>query len=300
MFDENKIMVYTDKADYLNNSTYTDYYFRLWLLATSVFEWENLPNGIDEKWIERFLFTEGKCIFYKDKNKGYMVAKCTTNGTLNPYDEPTHLMPVATNYDYDGSPLENDVECVIIRNNDLMLPTSYTIRLFAHRLTNITRAIDVNVNAQKTPYIVTGTDKQIKSVKSAYKQIDDNKPVLVVDSNFDTSSAIAVLNTNAPVVFDKLECQKHQIWNECMTFLGVANANQDKKERLVANEVEANNEMTSLSASMLLKSRERAVKKINEIWGTKINVKLRDLQSHITIDDESELPGDKKGDGVDG
>jgi hypothetical protein len=293
MFDKDNIMIYNDKADFLNNSTYTDYYFRLWLLATSVFEWENLPNNIDEKWIERFLFTEGKCIFYKYRNKGFMVAKCTTNGTLNPYDEPTHLMPVATNYSYDGKPLESDEECVVIRNNDLMLPTSYSIRLFAHRLTNITRAIDVNVNAQKTPYVIVGTDKQIKSVKTAYKQIDDNKPVVVVDSNFDTNNTINVLNTNAPVVFDKLECEKHQIWNECMTFLGVNNANQDKKERLVASEVEANNEMTSLNACILLKSRERAVKRINELWGTNINVKLRDLQTHINIDDESELPGSK-------
>ena len=49
-------------AKYLNDRTITDYIFRLSLLAKSVFKWNNLPNGIDEKHIEKYLYTDGMCL----------------------------------------------------------------------------------------------------------------------------------------------------------------------------------------------------------------------------------------------
>ena len=45
-------------AKNLNDRTFSDYYYRLMLIARSLFKWENLPNGIDEKWIEKYLFLE--------------------------------------------------------------------------------------------------------------------------------------------------------------------------------------------------------------------------------------------------
>ena len=65
MFDEIYSMETISKK--INDFTYTDYYYRLNLLARSVFEWSGLPNGISENWIERYLFNEGCCVFYKDK-----------------------------------------------------------------------------------------------------------------------------------------------------------------------------------------------------------------------------------------
>lgn len=262
----------------LNDLTYTDYFYRLMLLARSVFKWNNLPNFIDEKWIERYLFTEGKCIFFKDKEKGFMVTKCKECGELNPYDEPTTLMPYGTNYT--GGELKNDEECVIIRNNDCMIPTSPTIQLYALRLAEITRTIDININAQKTPIMILCSEKQRMSMKNVYKQWNGFEPVIYADKNLDID-AIKVLKTDAPFVVDKLQLQKHAVWNECMTFLGINNANQDKKERLVQNEVEANNEQVEISALMMLKARERACARINEIFGTNISVEIRKPENKI-------------------
>lgn len=259
-------------ATQLNDRTFTDYFYRLMLIARSVFKWNNLPNGIDEKWIERYLFNEGKCLFYNDPMRGFMVAKCTDSGQLNYYDEPTKLTPYGTNYQ--GTPLRNNEDCVLMRNNDIMLPTVHTIQLYALRLADITRTIDVNVNAQKTPIAVTCTDKQLKSVQKAYNQFTGNEPVIYADKNLDLNN-INVLKTTAPVVFPELELQKKNIWNECMTFLGVNNANQDKRERLVADEVSANDDQIAVSAQVMLKARERACEQINELFNLDISVELR-------------------------
>lgn len=268
---EYTILNFENVANQINDLTFTDYFYRLMLLSRSVFKWNNLPEGIDEKWIEQYLFAEGKCLFFYDDEKGFMVTKCTDAGTLNYYDEPTKLKPIGTNYT--GESLKNDVDCVLIRNNDEMIPTSPTIQLYACRLTEIARTIDINIMAQKTPVIIKCSDKQRTSLKQVYKNWNGNEPVIFGDKSLELDK-FDVLKTDAPIVFDKLQIQKHAIWNEVMTFLGINNANMDKRERLVDDEVQANNEQIELSAQVMLKSRERACERINEIFGDKLKEKI--------------------------
>lgn len=262
----------------LNNLTYRDYYKRLSLLAKSLFKWNNLPNGIDEKWIEKYLFSEGKCMFFKDNEKGFMVAKCSDGDVLNYYDEPTALRPNATNYDNTGKSYENNVECVLIRNNDDCEPTEPSIQLFSYRLTEVTRTCDVNISAQKTPVLILTTNKQKQTLKQVFVQWNGNAPVIYGDKEMDLTG-VKVLKTDAPIVFDKLQIQKHHIWNECMTFLGINNANMDKRERLVDDEVQANNEQIECFAEMMLKSRQKACELINSIFKTNISVEFRALKN---------------------
>jgi len=259
-------------AKELNNRTFTDYYYRLMLMARSVFEWKNLPNNIDEKWIERYLFTEGKCVFYKDDTLGLMVARVTPNGALNEYDEPTTVRPYATNYT--GEELLNNKECVIIRNNDEMIPTAPTIQLYAMKLANIDRTIDVNINSMKMPIIVKCTERQKLSLKKVIQQRNDNEPVIWGSKELDLEG-IEVLKTDSPIVFKDLQLHKHMVFNECMTFLGINNANQDKRERLVDDEVQANNEQIEASFNIMLKARKKACEQINKLFGTNISVDKR-------------------------
>lgn len=273
------LLNFRENAKKLNDLTYTDYYYRLMLLARSIFKWENLPDGMDEKWIEKYLYSEGRAIFYKHPSLGLMVSKCTLSGNLNHYDEPTELLPVFISCvdTPDVKPLKNNTECVLMRNNDSMMPTFYTINLYALRLTEIQRAIDININAQKTPILIKCSEKQKLSLKQVYTQWNGFEPVIYGDKNLDTTG-IEALKTDAPVVFDKLQIQKHSVWNEVMTFLGINNANMDKRERLVDDEVQANNEQIELSADVMLKSREKACEQINKLFRTNISVRRRTAQ----------------------
>lgn len=280
MFDDSKLLGYKSFSKRLNDRVLTDYYYRLMLIARALFKWENLPNGIDEKWIERYLFSEGACMFYKDPKLGFMVAKIGYTGPLNYYDEPTTIRPYATNYIYEGEELINNINSVIIRNNDEMLPTAPTIQLYSYKLTNIERTIDTNILAQKTPIVVKCTDKQRLSFKNAINQRNDNEPVIYADKSMNTEE-MQVLDVKAPIVFDKLQIQKHAIWNECMTYLGINNANMDKRERLVDDEVQANNEQVQASEDIFLKARQKACEEINRIFGTNISVKRRNLSKDV-------------------
>lgn len=268
-----KIKQYDKLTEQLNIETYFDYFNRLSLIAQSIFKYENLPNFINEKWIEKYLFEYGSCVFFNDRNLGFIVTKFNNVGNLNNYDEPTQIRPFGTNYTTDENLINNE-NCVIIRNNALSIPTVNTVNLYAIRLTEISRTIDVNINAQKTPVLIKCSDKQKLVLKNAYKQWDENSPVIFADKSLDMAT-FNVLKTDAPIVFDKLQIQKNMIWNEIMTVLGINNANMDKKERLVDDEVRANNEQVEICADVMLKSRELAVEQINNLFGLNIKVTKR-------------------------
>jgi hypothetical protein len=279
MFDESsyQLLSYKSVAQMANNLTFSYYYYKLMLIARALFDWENLPNNMDERWIEKYLFTSGKCIFFKDPTMGFMVAGLAQQGSINCYGDPTDVYPVAENFIYSGPKLVNGENCYVIRNNDLMLPNFPIVRHYAFKLTNIDRAIDTNIEAQKTPIIVRCSDKQRLSLKNAINQRRDNEPVIWTTDQANLSDMVSTLDLNAPAVFKDLQTQKHMILNEVFTDFGINNANMDKRERMVANEVEANNEQVKASEDVLLKVREEACKNINRIFNLDISVKRRDL-----------------------
>lgn len=281
---------FRDVQKNITQATFYDIYTRLTMLAQSVFEWSGLPEGIDQKFIERYLFFAGRCMFFKDAKLGWMVTGCTDAGMLNYYDEPVRLYPFATNYipeegsssESDDMGYENGTECVLIMNNDLSKPTSQTIQLYAARLTEIQRTMDLNIAAQKTPFIIKcNSDKQLLSLKNLYRDVKGFESVCFLDKSLEVEDSVKVLNTAAPIVFDTLALEKNRMWNECMTFLGINNANMDKRERLVDDEVQANNEQIMLAAEMMLKARERAAEAMSKLSGLNISVKLRQLQKPI-------------------
>ena len=256
----------------LNNLTFTDYFYRLSLIALSIFKWENLPNGINERWIEKYLFDIGECMFFKDPILGFRVSKSIDKG-INIYNEPIDLEPESTGLT-EPKTYKNGIDAVLIKNNDLSIPTLPTLQLYAYRLADLTRAQDVNITAQKTPILIITSDRQKLTMKNVFNQWSGNEPVIYGDKEMNIDG-VKVLKTDAPIVFDKIQIQKHQLWNEVMTFLGVNNANQDKKERLVDDEVQANNEQVKICLDAMLKARQSACSEINRIFGTNIKVSAR-------------------------
>ena len=263
--------------------TFKDTMIRLSLLAQTVFKWKGLPNGIDEKHLERYLFEEGRCIFYHDETVGWVITRCTDSGDRNYYDEPTRLLPVATNATgLDLKEKDPRKDCVLIYNNDYAYPTTRTLMMYAARLTEMQRTIDINIHAQKTPVLIKASDKTRLSAKQIYKQWDGFEPLIITDKNLTEGVALEVLNIAAPVVFDKLSIEKNKLWNECMTFLGINNANMDKRERLVDDEVQANNEQIGYSAEVMLKARQRAAEAMSKLCCCDITVELRRTHKDVT------------------
>ena len=276
----------------LNNKTYIDYYNRLMELALNVFEWENLPPSVDERFLEMTLYEMGYCLYFNDEIIGDLALTCTIGGQLDVYRIPVMRRAYAVN---GYNKICSSKDSVLIFNNYLHTPTQLTIELFARRLYEIERAIDVNVKAQKTPTLILSSEQQRLTMKNLYMQYDGNEPFIFGDKNMDIDG-IKSLKTDAPFVADKLENLKHQIWNEALTFCGIENSNQDKKERLVSDEVGSNYGNVESQRNVMLNARKQAVKKINAMFGTNIDVHFRsNLQTMVNIENVSRETFDESG-----
>lgn len=266
-----------EEAAALNMAVFSDYYKRLRLLALSLFEWENLPESMNERFLEQCLYWYGKAAIVSDENLGIINTKCTPSESLNIYGEATEYHCYSTGYDADF-PLD---DMVYVRNNLEALPTDATIQLFAQRLYEAERTIDVNIKAQKTPVIILCDEKQRLTMKNIYMKYDGNEPIIYGKKGLDIDD-IKVLRTDAPFVADKLEEYKRNVWSEALSFLGINNVMTEKKERLLTGEVDANNQMIDLSAQTMLLTRELAAEKFNRLWpGRDISVRQRSYQEII-------------------
>lgn len=255
----------------INNQTYIDYYQRLMEFAINMFEWRNLPPTVDERFLELTLYEKGYCLYFNDEVVGNLALACTIGGMLDVYRIPTERRAFAVN---GYNKICTSQDSVLIFNNYLHTPTILTIELFARRLYEIERTIDVNVKAQKTPTLVLASEQQRLTLKNLYMQYDGNEPFIFGDKDMEFDG-IKCLKTDAPYVADKLQVLKHQIWNEALTFCGIENSNQDKKERLVADEVGSNYGNIEAQRNVMLNARRQAADKINRMFGTNIEVGFR-------------------------
>lgn len=262
-----------DESAVTNNITYIQYLNRLTELATAMFEWKNLPPTVDARYLELHLFQNGSVVYFNDDVLGDLCLDVIYNGRLDVYGNPVLRRAYSGYNNYQKLLKENN--SVIIWNNYLRTNSLLDVKMFASRLYNLDRIIDVNANAQKTPVLVQGTEKQRLTLLNLYKEFDGNAPFIFGDKNLDLN-ALKVLSTNAPYVCDKIYQLKTQIWNEALTYLGISNINVQKKERLITDEVTRNQGGTIASRYSRLESRREAVKKINAMFGTNIEVNYRE------------------------
>lgn len=257
----------------MNNATYIQYFNRLVELSVSMFEWQGLPETIEPRYLELHLFQNGSVVYFRDEVMGDLCLDCIANGQFDVYGNPISRRAYSSYNQYQKTLNESD--SVIIWNNYLRQPSVLDVKMFAKRLYNLDRIIDVNANAQKTPVLVQGTEKQRLTLVNLYKEFDGNAPFIFGDKNLDLNSLRAI-STNAPYVADKLYQLKTQIWNEALTYLGISNLNIQKKERMITDEVQRNQGGTIASRYSRLEARREAVDKINRMFGTDISVDYRE------------------------
>lgn len=273
---------YFDESAILNNRTYVQYVNRLTELAISMFEWSGLPESVDSRYIELHLFSNGCMVYFDDEVMGNLCLDCTYNGGLDVYGYPI-LRRAYSSYNGYNRLLKNS-NSVIIWNNLLHIPSEADIRAYARRLWMLDRIIDVNANAQKTPILVQGNEKQRLSLVNLYKEYDGNAPVIFGDSSLNTEG-LKSISTGAPYVADRIYELKTQIWDEALTYLGISNINIQKKERLITDEVTRNQGGTVASRYSRLEARRQAVERINDMFGTNIKVNYREDYQEIVPED---------------
>lgn len=262
------------KENQLSNwKTYQMYLREMLTLAENVFEFENLPDFIDVAFLNKKLLRDGSIAFFKDEYLGVIALPYTVMGTLDIYQRPQKIMAIAPNGSYRR--ILNPDEYIIMYDNNGRYPLFLDITQYAERIALDTRTIDINILQQRTPrFWKTSSDKE-RSIRDIINNVDglENTVLTYEDINIDD---IQLILQPAPYVADKIDIQKEKLWNEFLRLIGIANMNFQKKERNIKDEVLASQGGTIASRYSRFEPRQKAIKLINEKFGTNINVRYYD------------------------
>lgn len=253
------------------------------MLALNRYRWENLPNGIESRYIEEMLYDNGECAMFDHPDLGLCVLRSSSRENLNIYGEPTKLSLSGFN---EHRTVMMD-ECVRIMNNDLALPTLPNIIYYARRMAEIDDIIMQNLRQQRVPYLFATDENNSFSLKSLYDRMYQGEPAIFVDKEMlkGEPENIMVLPTQAPYLVDKLQIQKQEMERELLTFLGINNT-LEKKERLIVDETNSNNQFIKMASDIGFKQRKLACEQINQMFGLNVRVvETKDAFQEEVIDD---------------
>ena len=286
-----------EDAMLLNSQTYVDYLERMKKIALSMFEWVNLPDTMNERYLEMCLYYKGQAALLYDEDYGFINTQAADSGYINIYGLPTKINCYSYSYNkmrelyVPNTNLPAEEECILVMNNYQRVPTASTISLYAERLTEAQRAADINIKSQKTPILLSLADKnQELTLRNIYAQYDGNSPVIIVDKSLLNGNEINAINTEAKFVANDIRTYMREIWNDFLTFLGISNLSE-KRERLITSEADSNNELINMNMQSYLIPRKQACKEFNEKFGLSgsraIDVKLRSDLYNIIKENES-------------
>lgn len=306
-----------EDAMLMNSATYMDYLERMKKIAMSMFEWVNLPDSCNARYLEMCLYYKGQAGLLYDKDYGFINTQVADSGYINIYGLPTLLNCYSYSFNtkrnlyVPDSGDEKDEDVILVMNTYDRIPTCSTIELFAYRMAEAQRSCDTNINAMRTMVTILTDKNQELSMRNMYAQYEGNTPVIFGDRNQLNLDSIKVLKTDAPFLAKDIMEYKTMIWNEMLSFLGVSNLSE-KRERLITSEIDSNNELVNLNLQSYLAPRKQACKEFNEKFGLTgdkaIDVKVRsDLyniikqaesitdQYRTVMRDERTLEGEENG-----
>lgn len=281
----------------LNSATYVDYLERMKKIALSMFEWVNLPDTMNPRYLEMCLYYNGQAALLWDEDYGFINTQAVDSGYINIYGLPTKINCFSYSYNkmrelyVPDTNLPAEEECILVMNNYMRVPTAATIQLFAKRLAEAQRTCDVNVKAQRTPVLLLTDKNQELTLRNIYAQYDGNSPVIIGDKNILADQSITAIKTEAPFIANDVRLYMKEIWNDFLSFMGISNLDE-KRERLISTEADSNNELVNMNMQSMLIPRKEACKQFNDKFGLtggskEIDVKLRSDLYNIIKENES-------------
>ena len=282
-------------ALYENNIEFQNIFYNLLNIAMYSFSIKGLPDSCNERFFKLNLIFNGYAALIKDPDLGYLslgVRPTVNSSQLNIYGEYPNVMAFGwngfnkqyTNYMYGTD--NNDAEAVICRDNDLMYPIINILWIYAKRLTDTMRTLDVTARKLKTPYFITCDEAQKSSIKKILDDVDFNQDSIIANRST-MPNEFNVLQTGVqPESVRVLWEHYSNLESEIRTFLGINSAaNLDKKERLVVDEAQANDILTDINIQYRLKSYQQFCDTVNNLWGLNIsfvsNIDIVEKQAEI-------------------
>lgn len=270
-----------DFSEESTESRYTEILDHFTNLCLNRFTWNNLPTGLTSERLEEMLINYGQCFCFKRSNGGITILGCTGNDELNIYGDFNRYNVMG----YNGySKFINADKGVRIKNNLTCSSDMGNIEIYAKRIDDIERTQEVNLFQQNIPKIILSEQGSELTAKNIIKKLKSYKVAIFAKKALPSSiSSSDVLDNNTPLILNDLQDYKKSLENELLSKLGINNNNTDKKERLIVDEVNSNNDEISINLDLAYDMRKRACEEINKMFSLNISVSKREVEENGTI-----------------
>ena len=235
------------------------------MLSLNMFRWEGLPETVESRHIENSLFSYGLCLIVNDKDLGFISVPCNYGANMNVNAVPTEVISCGFNYIKTFKYLGKDKDdCQLILNNDLAIGNEHYIFDYAQRMFEVENCIRVNINQQKFPWFVHTTPNNKKTMQTMFEKVMNGEPYIL--GSKEQIGDVEVLTLSTPYVADKLNEYKYELEREILSFHGLNN-NFEKKERLLVDEVNSNNDFIDRNVELMYRQRKLACEQLNKKFG---------------------------------
>lgn len=265
----------------------------------SMFKWDGLPESIPQRILELYLQVNGTCCFYRYQGTLYVFTG-GLGGEPDVYYMPT-IYTIANPALSLSKNLKIDVDCVVIPNDSMYIGLMPLIRRYVTQMTETELSIYITtINARLYSLISAPDDRTKLSAEKYMKDVEDGKLGVVADNVFLDGIRVQPYgqssNTNTITnLIELMQYEKASLYNE----LGL-NANYNmKREAIVSNEAQMNNDSLLPLVDNMLEMRKKGAEKVNKMFGTNITVdyasswkdnmiELENMQNDISDESESE------------
>lgn len=257
-----------------NWKTYIMYRNQMITLAKNVFEFKNIPSNIDINYVNDKLIRCGAVAWFKDDITGELNVLPFNSETMIPdiYGRPRKIEVIGENGFHRWL---NRNEFVLMYDNNSFLPLYLDICQYAERVSLCVRTQDVNIKQQRTPRVWKVPQDKKKSIRDAVDEIDAFSDTVEEYDGTDLTELDAVL-APAPFVSDKIDDHLTRLWSEFFRLIGVANIQEQKRERVIRDEMLISQGGTIASRYSRFEPRKHAVELINEKFKQNIEVRYYD------------------------
>lgn len=259
--------------------------------ALNMFKWSGLPDTVDARMLELSAIMNGVSLIAWDSEKhSYYSLIASPDGSMTLYGYPAGAYGYGLNgyvkhfslYVEGGEnvPILNGgdkgtANAVLLKDNLLMYPLINYLTLYAERIADANRSIDVIARCLKSPAIIKTDPAGVESVKKVLSDINMNIPYIVGINDTPYSSMEAISTGITPDSLSALYEYSQDLQSGLANLLGI-NSNPDttKRERMLVDEVNANNMQTSYNIMTRLEMRKEFCKEVNELFGLSIDVEI--------------------------
>lgn len=261
-------------------------------LAMNIHEYD-LPEDLDWRVLEKYLFEDGHAIIWKSKTFGYVISRCSVDA-WDKNNLPARFKP---QFDTIEANVAENTEVLDISEVAYFTDTSDPDILTRDVLVLVEDLIDTRetmrqqVFNQKTPLIAVSGDPSVrKKLKNMIVDIAEGMQALFMED--DLTGSVKPLDMNAPFNIDRLYAHQMTIENEILEWIGVdATDAPMKKERMLVDEVEGNDELLNYFLTDRLMARKRGIQMMVDNLGLDGNVEIREIQRPIMTQSEEVMSG---------